>query len=85
MRIKEKKFIRLSEDMVFKLDIIKSSLSEEISNKKIIDLGINTCYETAIRILWLDDQITRDGLDYAIQYLPDFMIERLMGDLGLNE
>ena len=75
MSFQTESYVRLSEEMVFKLDVIGSSISDPTTHKKLVEGGIDLMYGNALRNLYLDDEITLDGLNEGLTHLEDYHSE----------
>ena len=81
MRIKQEEYLRLTEEVIWKLDVIKTSISEETSKKQIVEGMVDLGFATALKILYQDGQITSEGLDTGLSYLEDYLQRRVLKDI----
>tara|TARA_Y100001968_G_C19254331_1_gene666001 strand:- start:370 stop:630 length:261 start_codon:yes stop_codon:yes gene_type:complete len=79
---REDVYIRLSEEDLFKLDIIDSAYEEIVSKKVVIREMINIMLKRALEILYVENQITKDGFNYAASLLPDYLEQEMREKLG---
>ena len=68
-------YVRLSEEMVFKLDVIGSSISDPTTHKKLVEGGIDLMFANSLKNLYLDGEITTDGLEEGLTHLEDYHAE----------
>jgi len=81
-QVKEDVYIRLSEEDLFKIDVINSAYEEDVSKKVIIREMINVMLKSALEILHEENLITEDAFDYAADLLPDYLEQDLREKLG---
>ncbi len=68
-------YIRLNEEMVFKLDLVASSISDSTTQKQLVEGGIDLMYGNALSNLYLDGEITDEGLTEGLRHLEDYHSE----------
>ena len=71
-------FVRLSNKDLIKLEIIDSAYEEDVSRKRVIKQGINIMLAKAIEIIYKEGEMTDEGLDYALDLLPDDFRDRVI-------
>ena len=65
-------YVRLSEEMVFKLDVIGTSISDPTTHRKLVEGGIDLMFANALRNLYLDGEINEEGLEEGLTHLEDY-------------
>ena len=81
MRVKQEEYLRLTEEVIWKLDVIKTSISEETSKKQIVEGMVDLGFATALKCLYKDGEITSEGLDTGLSYLEDYLQRRVLEDI----
>ena len=81
MRIQTEEYIRLSEDVLHKLKVIKSSIQEEMTKKQLIEGGVDLMYGNALRYLYTGGEITEEGLENGLSYLEDYHQEKVLREI----
>ena len=71
MPVLEDKFIELTEEDIFKINFIKSTVEEEVSSQRVIKGMLNEGYGFAIYVQHREGKLTPDGLEYALGLLCD--------------
>ena len=69
MRCEE--YVRLTEEYVWKLDVISTAYEEEVSKKQMVEGGIDLMFSTALKVLYKSGEITEEGLEYALELLDE--------------
>tara|TARA_B100000287_G_scaffold326335_1_gene310651 strand:+ start:87 stop:347 length:261 start_codon:yes stop_codon:yes gene_type:complete len=82
-QVHEEVYIKLSEEDLFKLDIIDSAYEEVVSKKVVIREMINIMLKRALEILYSEDQITKDAFNYAAALLPDYLEQEMREKLNI--
>ena len=71
-------YIKLTEEDLFKIDIIKSAIEEEVSTNKIVSGMLDQGFCTALWVLKREGGITPDALEYALEHVPEELRDDLM-------
>ena len=71
-------YIKLTEEDLFKIDIIKSAIEEEVSTNKIVSGMLDQGFCTALWVMKREGSITPDALEYALEQVPEDLIDDLM-------
>ena len=69
-------YLRLTEEVLWKLDVIASSIIEEKSKKQLVEAGVDLMFANALRYLYVDEEITDEGLETGLSYLEDYHAEK---------
>ena len=73
MKIKSDVYINLTEEQLWKLDVIQSSFEEQVSRKTMISEFINSAFGSALKVLYETDSITEEGLENGLDHLPEYL------------
>ena len=82
MKVRCEEYVRLTEEVCWKLDVIATSYEEETSKKQMIEGGVDLMFKTALFLLYEDGEITKEGLETGIDHLPDYLADRLREQLA---
>ena len=69
-------YIRLTDEMVHKLNVISTSIQETTSQKQLVEGGIDLMFSNALRFLYRDGEITKSGLENGLEMLEDYLAEK---------
>ena len=78
MPVLEDKFIELTEEDIFKIDFIRSSIEEEVSRGRLLEALLEEGMGLAITKQHKDGQLTPDALAFALNLLPDDLKELVL-------
>ena len=81
MRLQTEEYIKLTEDVLHKLAVIKSSIEEEMTKKQLIEGGVDLMYGYALRFLYMGGEITEEGLENGLSYLEDYHAEKVLSEI----
>ena len=73
MKIKSDVYINLTEEELWKLDVIQSSFEEQVTRKTMIGEFINSAFGSALKVLYEADEITEEGLEDGLEHLPEYL------------
>ena len=82
MRVKSNVYINLTEEMLWKLEVIQSSIEEQVSRKTMLEGGIDLMFSTALKVLYREQQITDEEMKEGLEHLPDDFAETLCKEIG---
>ena len=71
MKVRCEEYVRLTEEYVWKLDVISTAYEEEVSKKQMVEGGIDLMFSTALKVLYKSGEITEEGLEYALELLDE--------------
>ena len=74
-------YLRLTEEVLWKLDVVASSIIEEKSKKQLVEAGIDLMFANALRYLYVDEEITDEGLEAGLSHLEDYHAEKARKDI----
>ena len=74
-------YLRLTEEVLWKLDVVASSIIEEKSKKQLVEAGVDLMFANALRYLYVDEEITDEGLETGLSYLEDYHAEKTRKDI----
>ena len=69
-------YLRLTEEVLWKLDVVASLIIEEKSKKQLVEAGVDLMFANALRYLYVDEEITDEGLETGLSYLEDYHAEK---------
>ena len=81
MKVISEEYIRLTEEYSWKLDVVASAILEEKTKKQLVEGGINIMLANALHNLYIDNEITEEGLESSLESLPDYLAEKVRADL----
>ena len=84
MKIKEEKYIKLTDEDLFKIDFIKSTVEEEVSSQRVIKGMLDEGYGFAIYVQHREGKLTPDALEYALGLLCDELKEVISDKIASN-
>ena len=73
--------MRLSEEVLWKLEVIASSIEEETTKKQLLEGGVDLMFSNALRFLYRSGEITDEGLETGLSYLEDYHAEKTRKDI----
>ena len=73
--------MRLSEEVLWKLEVIASSIEEETTKKQLLEGGVDLMFSNALRFLYRSGEITDEGLETGLEYLEDYHAEKTRKDI----
>ena len=73
--------MRLSEEVLWKLEVIASSIEEESTKKQLIEGGVDLMFSNTLRFLYRSGEITDEGLETGLSYLEDYHAEKTRKDI----
>ena len=73
MKIKSDVYVNLTEEQLWKMDVIQSSFEEQVSRKTMIGEFINSAFGSALKVLYETDSITEEGLEEGLDHLPEYL------------
>mgnify|MGYP004324060201 CR=1 FL=1 len=74
-------YLRLSEEVLWKLEVIASSIEEESTKKQLIEGGVDLMFSNTLRFLYRSGEITDEGLETGLSYLEDYHAEKTRKDI----
>ena len=69
-------YLRLTEEVLWKLEVIASSIEEETTKKQLQEGGVDLMFANALRYLYVDEEITDEGLETGLSYLEDYHADK---------
>ena len=69
-------YLRLTEEVLWKLEVIASSIEEETTKKQLLEGGVDLMFSNALRFLYRSGEITDEGLETGLEYLEDYHAEK---------
>ena len=81
MKVISEEYIRLTEEYSWKLDVVASAILEEKTKKQLVEGGINIMLANALHNLYIDNEITEEGLESGLESLPDYLAKKVRVDL----
>ena len=81
MKVISEEYIRLAEEYSWKLDVVASAILEEKTKKQLVEGGINIMLANALHNLYIDNEITEEGLESGLESLPDYLAKKVRVDL----
>ena len=82
MKVRCEEYVRLTEEVCWKLDVIATSYEEETSKKQMVEGGVDLMFKTALLLLYKEGEITLEGVENGLEHLPDYLAERLREQLA---
>ena len=73
MKIKSDVYINLTEEQLWKLDVIQTSFEEQVSRKTMVGEFINSAFGSALKVLYEADEIDEEGLENGLDHLPEYL------------
>ena len=61
--------------------MVASSIIEEKSKKQLVEAGVDLMFANALRYLYVDEEITDEGLETGLSYLEDYHAEKIRKDI----
>ena len=83
MKVQVDDYVRLTEEYLFKLDVISSAIIEDKTKKELVEGGIDIMFANATHNLYEDGEITNEGLDDCLDLMPEFLADKVKNDLDL--
>ena len=74
-------YLRLTEELLWKLEVIASSIEEETTKKQLLEGGVDLMFSNALRFLYRSGEITDEGLETGLEYLEDYHAEKTRKDI----
>ena len=74
-------YLRLTEEVLWKLEVIASSIEEESTKKQLIEGGVDLMFSNTLRFLYRSGEITDEGLETGLEYLEDYHAEKTRKDI----
>ena len=56
--------------------MVASSIIEEKSKKQLVEAGVDLMFANALRYLYVDEEITDEGLETGLSYLEDYHADK---------
>ena len=85
MKIQVDDYVRLTEEYLFKLDVISSAIIEDKTKKELVEGGIDIMFANATHNLYEDGEITNEGLDDCLDLMPEFLADKVKSELDLDD
>ena len=85
MKVQVDDYVRLTEEYLFKLDVISSAIIEDKTKKELVEGGIDIMFANATHNLYEDGEITNEGLDDCLDLMPEFLADKVKNDLDLDD
>ena len=85
MKVQVDDYVRLTEEYLFKLDVISSAIIEDKTKKELVEGGIDIMFANATHNLYEDGEITNEGLDNCLDLMPEFLADKVKNDLDLDD
>ena len=83
MKVQVDDYVRLTEEYLFKLDVISSAIIEDKTKKELVEGGIDIMFANATHNLYMDNEITNEGLDGCLDLMPDYLADKVKNDLEM--
>ena len=83
MKVQVDDYVRLTEEYLFKLDVISSAIIEDKTKKELVEGGIDIMFANATHNLYTDDEITDEGLEDCLDLMPDYLADKIKNDLEM--
>ena len=83
MKVQVDDYVRLTEEYLFKLDVISSAIIEDKTKKELVEGGIDIMFANATHNLYTDDEITDEGLEDCLDLMPDYLADKVKNDLEM--
>ena len=74
-------YLRLTEEVLWKLEVIASSIEEETTKKQLLEGGVDLMFSNALRFLYRSGEITDEGLETGIDNLEGYHAEKTREDI----
>ena len=84
MKVQVDDYVRLTEEYLFKLDVISSAIIEDKTKKELVEGGIDIMFANATHNLYEDGEITNEGLDDCLDLMPEFLADKVKNELDLD-
>ena len=81
MKVISEEYIRLTVEYSWKLDVVASAILEEKTKKQLVEGGINIMLANALHNLYIDNEITEEGLESGLESLSDYLAKKVRVDL----
>jgi len=85
MKVQVDDYVRLTEEYLFKLDVISSAIIEDKTKKELVEGGIDIMFANATHNLYEDGEITNEGLDDCLDLMPEFLADKVKSELDLDD
>ena len=86
MKIREEKYLRLTDENIFMIDFIRSSIDEDVSRGRLVEAILEEGFGLAITKQHKDGQLTPDALAYALKLisgeLKELVLEKIKQDIS---
>ncbi len=69
-------YLRLSKEVLWKLEGIASSIEEKTTKKQLLEGGVDLMFSNALRFLYRSGEITDEGLETSLEYIEDYFAEK---------
>ena len=76
MKVKCEEYIRLTEEVCWKLDVIASSFEEVVSKKMIIEAALDQYFSLALQILYREGEISDEGLQTGLDHMDQLLADK---------
>ena len=83
MKVQVDDYVRLTEEYLFKLDVISSAIIEDKTKKELVEGGIDIMFANATPNLYEDGEITNEGLDDCLDLMPEFLADKVKNELDM--
>ena len=83
MKVQVDDYVRLTEEYLFKLDVISSAIIEDKTKKELVEGGIDIMFANATHNLYEDGEITNEGLDDCLDLMPEFLADKVKNELDM--
>ena len=77
-------YLRLTEEVLWKLEVIASSIEEETTKKQLLEGGVYLKFSNALRFHYRSGEITYEGLETGLKYLEDYHAEKRRKDIDVD-
>ena len=84
MKVQVDDYVRLTEEYLFKLDVISSAIIEDKTKKELVQGGIDIMFANATHNLYEGGEITNEGLDDCLDLMPEFLADKVKSELDLD-
>ena len=83
MKVQVDDYVRLTEEYLFKLDVISSAIIDDKTKKELVEGGIDIMFANATHNLYEDGEITNEGLDDCLDLMPEFLADKVKNELDM--
>ena len=81
MKVRVEEYVRLTEEVCWKLDVVQSSIYEPKTKKELVEGGVDIMFANALRYLYKDGEITDEGLEEGLSHLEDYHADKTRKDI----